>query len=212
MVDQKLLAFVKKMLKDGVSEVIIKEQLLQKGWPEGDINSALELARITKPPGKTIEPAKVTKSPEETLKEIVPDVLDDEFNRTQKGKITQPLSKTPRKEEKVEQPKKISNTKGIVKKRNIVLVYLFIFITFNIYMVYWFVATKNEMNKLGASIPTAWLLILPIGNIYWIYKYCEGFSTIVKKDNNKILWFLLSLFIGIIMPAIVQSELNKISQ
>jgi bacteriorhodopsin len=99
----------------------------------------------------------------------------------------------------------------MVKHRNIFLVYLFSFITFGIYAIYWSVSTKNEMNRLGASIPTAWLIIIPIANIYWMYKYCEGFAVYVKKDNNTILWFILDLFAGIIMPAVVQSELNKIA-
>lgn len=70
--------------------------------------------------------------------------------------------------------------------------------------------TKGEINSLGAKIPTAWLIIVPIANIYWAYKYCEGFAEYVKKDNNTILWFILYVLVGIIMPAIVQSELNKI--
>lgn len=100
---------------------------------------------------------------------------------------------------------------NMIKQRNIFLVYLFSFITFGIYSIYWIVSTKNEFNRLGASIPTAWLLIIPIANLYWIYKYCEGFAQNVKKDNNTILWFILYLFIGIIMPAIIQSELNKLA-
>lgn len=97
----------------------------------------------------------------------------------------------------------------MVKKRNIVLVYLFTMITFGLYGLVWSVKTKDEFNSLGANVPTAWLLVIPIANIYWLYKYCEGFSQYVKKDNNTILWFVLSAFVGIIIPAIVQSELNK---
>jgi hypothetical protein len=100
----------------------------------------------------------------------------------------------------------------MVKYRNIFLVYLFSIITFGIYGLYWFVSTKNEMNSLGAKIPTGWLIIVPIANLYWVYKYCEGFAQEVKKDNNTILWFILYILIGVIMPAIVQSELNKIAQ
>lgn len=99
----------------------------------------------------------------------------------------------------------------MVKHRNIVLVYLLSIFTFGIYALYWCVSTKNEMNKLGAKIPTALLLIIPIANLYWVYKYCEGFSTVVKKDNNAILWFILFVLVGIIMPALVQSELNKLA-
>ena len=99
-----------------------------------------------------------------------------------------------------------------IKKRNIVLVYLFMIITFGIYGIYWLVSTKNEMNSLGAKIPTAWLVIVPIANIYWHYKYAEGFATRVKKDNNTVLWFLVIIIVGIVMPALVQSELNKLAR
>jgi hypothetical protein len=97
----------------------------------------------------------------------------------------------------------------MVKKRNVFLVYLFGFLTFGIYFIYWMVSTKNEINSFGAKIPTGWLIIIPIVNLYWIYKYCEGFSQFVKKDNNQILWFILYILVGFIMPAIIQIELNK---
>jgi ABC-type transport system involved in cytochrome c biogenesis permease subunit len=99
----------------------------------------------------------------------------------------------------------------MVKERNRFLVYLFSLITFGIYLLYWVVSTKNEMNRLGAKIPTAWLIIIPIANLYFAYKYCEGFSEKVKKDNNTVLWFILTIIIGIVMPAIVQSELNRLA-
>src|SRR3989344_790287 len=100
--------------------------------------------------------------------------------------------------------------KKMVKHRNIFLVYLFSIITLGIYAIYWVVSTKNEINSFGAKIPTAWLIIVPIANLYWMYKYCEGFAQNVKKDDNTLLWFILSVLVGIIMPAIVQSELNKL--
>ena len=99
----------------------------------------------------------------------------------------------------------------MVKKRNILVVYLLTIVTFGIYGIYWTVSTKTEMNELGAEIPTAWLMIIPIVNLYWLYKYCEGFATKVKKDNNTVLWFVVYLFLGIVMPFIIQSELNKLA-
>lgn len=74
------------------------------------------------------------------------------------------------------------------------------------------VSTKNEINSRGAKIPTAWLIILPIANLYWVYKYCEGFAQKIKKDNNTLLWFILYLLVSIIMPALIQSELNKLAK
>jgi len=100
----------------------------------------------------------------------------------------------------------------MVKHRNIFLVYLFSIITFGIYAIYWLVSTKNEINSLGGEVPTGWLIIIPIVNLYWIYKYCEGFAEKVKQDNNTILWFILFILVGFIMPAIVQLQLNKLAQ
>ncbi len=99
----------------------------------------------------------------------------------------------------------------MVKKRNVALVYVFTIITFGIYGLYWVVATKDEINSLGATIPTAWLIIIPIANLYFVYRYCEGFAQKVKKDDNTLLWFILWVLVGIVMPAIVQSELNKVA-
>lgn len=97
-----------------------------------------------------------------------------------------------------------------IKRRNPALVIIFTIITFGIYGIYWFVKTKNEINSLGANIPTAWLLIIPIANLYWDYKYAEGFSNYVKKDNNAVLWFLLFFFVAPVAVIIFQIELNKL--
>jgi hypothetical protein len=98
-----------------------------------------------------------------------------------------------------------------IKNRNIAMVYILMIVTLGIYAIVWMVKTKGEINSLGGDIPTSWFLIIPIANIWWVYKYCECFSNNVKKDNNPIMWFLLYLIFSPIMPAIVQSELNKVS-
>lgn len=98
----------------------------------------------------------------------------------------------------------------MVEKKNIVVIYILGLITFGIYFLWWFYQSKEEINsQFGGNIPTAVLLIIPIANLYWMYRYAEAFSEKVKKDNNTILWALLFIIVGIIAPAIVQSELNK---
>lgn len=52
-----------------------------------------------------------------------------------------------------------------MKQRSPVAVILLPFVTFGIYSIYWLVSTKIEMTKLGAKIPTAWLIFGGIGNI-----------------------------------------------
>ena len=82
-------------------------------------------------------------------------------------------------------------------------------VTFGIYALYWIVKTKGEINSFGAKIPTALLAIIPIANIYFFWKYSEGFSTFVKKDNSPILWFLLWLVIAPVAMILIQVDLNK---
>jgi len=97
-----------------------------------------------------------------------------------------------------------------IQERNVVLVYALGFITLGIYFLYWYIQTKREINEnFGASIPTCWLLIIPIANIYWIFKYAEAYSIYVLKDDNTALWALIFILVGIIVPALVQMELNK---
>ena len=97
----------------------------------------------------------------------------------------------------------------MIKKRNLKAVLILTLITFGIYGIYWFVKTKEEIKSQGAQIPTAWLVIIPIANLYFLYKYSEGFSVFVKKDNSPILWFLLFLVILPVAVFFVQMELNK---
>ena len=82
-------------------------------------------------------------------------------------------------------------------------------VTFGIYGIIWTVKTKDEINSLGAKIPTAWLMIVPIANIYFVYKYAEGFAAYVLKDKNTILWFLLYIAIAPVAAILMQLELNK---
>jgi hypothetical protein len=99
-----------------------------------------------------------------------------------------------------------------VKERSLLAIYLLGFFTFGLYFLYWDVSTKVEINELGGDIPTAFLIIIPIANLYWLYRYCEDFAKYVKKDDNAILYFVLFVFLPIIMPIIVQDELNKLAK
>lgn len=98
-----------------------------------------------------------------------------------------------------------------IKKRNPSAVVILSIITLGIYLIYWFVKTKEEMNSLGADIPTAWLIIIPIANLYLLYKYCDGFAEYVRKDKLGPVWFLILIAMFPVIPVIVQIELNKIS-
>lgn len=96
-----------------------------------------------------------------------------------------------------------------MKQRSPIAVFLFPFITFGIYSIYWMVKTKIEMNDMGESIPTAWLIIIPFVNIWWYWKYCEGVGNVTKEKLSGVLAFILLLLLGSIGQAIIQDSFNK---
>ena len=96
-----------------------------------------------------------------------------------------------------------------MKKRSVAGVIILTIVTLGIYGLVWSVKTKNEMNKLGANIPTAWLLIVPIANIYWLWKYSEGVEIVTKNKISAIMAFVLMWLLGLVGMAIIQYEFNK---
>jgi hypothetical protein len=98
-----------------------------------------------------------------------------------------------------------------MKHRNPIMVIILTLITLGIYGIAWHVMTKNEMNTKGAKIPTAWLYIIPIVNIYWLWKFSEGVELVTNKEMTTVVSFLLMYFLGMIGGAIVQDKLNAVS-
>ena len=100
-------------------------------------------------------------------------------------------------------------------KRSAALVALFTLFTVGIYQIYWYVVTKGEMVERGADIPTAWLLIIPIANIYWIWKWSQGVEHVTRSASSTVatfcLIFVLSfLGLGFVATAIIQSLFNSV--
>jgi len=98
-----------------------------------------------------------------------------------------------------------------MQQRSPFLVFFLPLITFGIYGIVWYVKTKNEMNARGAQIPTAWLLIIPFANIYWIYKYSQGVEAATNKDMSTAVAFILLLLLNVIGMAIIQAKFNSVS-
>ena len=95
-------------------------------------------------------------------------------------------------------------------KRSVAAVIILTLITFGIYGLVWMVKTKGEMVKLGADIPTAWLLIVPIASIYWMWKFAGGVEHVTRGKQSQVMAFILMFVLGLIGMAIIQSELNKV--
>ena len=97
-----------------------------------------------------------------------------------------------------------------MQKREPVSVLLLSIFTLGIYGIYWHVMTKKEMNSIGASIPTAWLIIVPIVNIWWAWKYAEGVAFVTKNRYTHFISFVLMVFLSSFANPIFQSAFNDV--
>ena len=96
-----------------------------------------------------------------------------------------------------------------MQRRSVLGVIVLSIVTFGIYSLYWYVSTKNEMVARGANIPTAWLLIIPIANIYWMWKWSEGVEHVTRGKTTAAVSFILMFLLGLIGMAIVQATFNS---
>lgn len=94
-------------------------------------------------------------------------------------------------------------------KRSVAAVVILSLITFGIYAIVWFVKTKTEMVQQGADIPTAWLMIVPIASIYFMWKWCGGVEHVTRGKQSQAVNFILVFLLGVIGMAIIQDMLNK---
>ncbi len=96
-----------------------------------------------------------------------------------------------------------------MQKRSPLTVMLLVLVTIGIYGIVWLVKTKGEMVEKGAEIPTAWLLIIPLANIYWLWKYSQGVGHVTGGKTDPILAFVLLWLLGLIGMGIIQNEFNN---
>jgi len=95
-----------------------------------------------------------------------------------------------------------------MQQRSPVAVFFLAILTLGIYQLVWYVKTGRELRSKGAEVPTAWLLIIPIANIYWLIKWCQGVGKVA--NFSAVAAFLVLLFLGPIGVAIIQSHFNRV--
>lgn len=104
-----------------------------------------------------------------------------------------------------------------MKKRNIPLCIILIFLTCGIYSLFWFCSLTNDMNEIAPTdyqTPggTALLLTLVtcgIYGIFWSYKMGEKMDEL-KGGNNAVLFLVFSLIgLGIINYIMMQDQINQ---
>jgi hypothetical protein len=96
-----------------------------------------------------------------------------------------------------------------MQKHSVGMLLLLTLVTFGIYPIYWHVRTKTEMVACGADIPTAWLMIVPLANLYWLWKWCGGIEHVTREKMTAPVAFLLHVMLPIIGMMILQDTLNK---
>ena len=73
------------------------------------------------------------------------------------------------------------------QKRGLVEVVLLCLFTFGIYQLYWNVVTKRELNKAGAQIPNAFLMIIPLVHFYYLgplQKLKNSLEFLIQRINH----------------------------
>jgi hypothetical protein len=95
-------------------------------------------------------------------------------------------------------------------KMSIIKLVALTFVTLGIYGIFWEIRTAREMRALGADIPTAWLILVPFANIYWMWKYCSGVEHVTGGKSSGIINFLLMWFLSVIALAIIQDTFNNL--
>ena len=111
------------------------------------------------------------------------------------------------------------------KERNVALAIVFTIITCGIYGIYWFVVLTDEVKEKSkdeqmVSGGVAFLLSLitcGIYSIYWAYKMGKAMQVAEKNSgvgdaDNSVLYLVLQLLgLGIVVYALIQSDLNAIN-
>lgn len=97
-----------------------------------------------------------------------------------------------------------------MEKRSPVMVLLLGIITLGIYGLYWVIKTRAELCDKGADIPTAWLIIIPLVNIWWLWKYSQGVEKVTAGKMSAAVAFILLFLLGVIGMAIIQDTFNRV--
>lgn len=89
-------------------------------------------------------------------------------------------------------------------QRNPIVVLLLWCVTFGIYPLLWCIGTKDELNaKFNTGIPTGWMLIIPVLNLFWMFKFWSG----VQKATG-VSW-IIGFLLGPIGAFLAQGKFNE---
>ncbi|VVB77129.1 Uncharacterised protein [uncultured archaeon] len=100
-----------------------------------------------------------------------------------------------------------------MEHRELAFVLIMLIITIGIYGIYWLVKTRREMVDRGADIPTTFLIIIPIVNIFYIYKWSMGAAEVTRSDDA--FGYIVFLLWLVLFPAaflVAQDKFNAVKE
>lgn len=84
-------------------------------------------------------------------------------------------------------------------------------ITFGLYKIYWLAVTRGQLKAAGADIPTTWLIIVPLVNIWWLWKFSVGYEKVSKRQLSAPIVFIILWLLDFLSAGILQYELNELN-
>jgi hypothetical protein len=113
----------------------------------------------------------------------------------------------------------------MVTQRNVAVAIILSLVTCGIYGIYWFIVMTNEVGRLsgdssftGGKHFLLTLVTCGIWSIVWAYQVGQHVAEAQRQrgmqvSDNAIIYLVLSIFgLGIIVYALVQSDVNKMAQ
>lgn len=86
------------------------------------------------------------------------------------------------------------------------------FATLGIYTFVWLYRSKEELNTLGAEIPSLVWLFVPLANIWWFWRYGQGLERVSGGRLNHVTTFVFLLLLDSIGVYLLQAQFNRLPQ
>ncbi len=119
----------------------------------------------------------------------------------------------------------VGNYRPGIKKKELVIYLLASIFICGLFQYYWLVCIVNDLNKAsrreadtsGGTVLLLTLLTCGIYGVYWFYKSAEKVNYVrrmngaAEDENLGLIYLILGLFVPVAAIAMIQSELNKVS-
>src|SRR5436190_12332012 len=94
-------------------------------------------------------------------------------------------------------------------RRSVGHVVLLCMFTAGIYTLLWLLSTKEDMNRNGdENLPTAWLLLVPIANIWWLWEWAGAIARYTQGRQPQGTAFWCTFLLHPVGVALTQQAIN----